>query len=201
MCSPTDMVILYIAVRSAVLNNPPLPGATSIYPQLPMVLSACSSRRLPRLSLPLFRSPSCPVCSLCLCVLRSRRYCLLLLVFLPALFAFPSPASCVTWISAHQRSFFRLLAPCPSACPLSPPRSLLSFSFLFFSYASLRGLVTLYSISAIWSGLPCDGAHPCSYAPAGCLRGLLHGRSLFLCQVRIWHCFRHHATRVLRSPH
>ena len=114
------------------LKYTPLPGATSICPQLPIVLSACSSRRLPRLSLPLFRSPSCPVCSLCLCVLRSRRYCLLLLVFLPALFAFPSPASCVTWISAHQRSFFRLLAPCPSARPLSPPRSLLSFSFLDF---------------------------------------------------------------------
>ena len=139
MCSPTDMVILYIAVRSAVLNNPPLPGATSICPQLPIVLSACSSRRLPRLSLPLFRSPSCPVCSLCLCVLRSRRYCLLLLVFLPALFAFPSPASCVTWISAHQRSFFRLLAPCPSARPLAPPRSLLSFAFLFSLLCLLKG--------------------------------------------------------------
>ena len=119
--------------------------------------------------------------------------------FLPCLLSI----SCILCYVDLGSSAVILSAPCPlpSARPLSPLRSLLSFSFLFFSYASLRGPVTLYSISAIWSGLPCDGAHPCSYAPAGCLRGLLHGRSLFLCQVRIWHCFRDHATRVLRSPH
>ena len=201
MCSPTDIVILYIAVWSAVLNTPPclaqllsVPNCPLFFRPVPLVVflaSVCPCFVLPPALSALSVSAFCGLGATVCCFLFS---------FLPCLL-FHLLHLCVTWISAHQRSFFRLLAPCPSARPRSPPLSLLSFSFLFFSYASLRGLVTLYSISAIWSGLPCDGAHPCSYAPAGCLRGLLHGRSLFLCQVRIWHCFRHHATRVLRSPH